>query len=312
MKIANLFAAGTTLLLLTSCSPKVITHISKTYPEVIPADSVCVIELGETVPNTAETVGRVSVVDRGFSNKSRYDQVLRLAQEATGKNGGNGLAITDHLKPSFWGSSCHQISGLMLRLSDMEVDTLKVNPLQDVIDLGHVVAKEQREKRRAPSSTFEGSIGYGWITSKLYDADGNSLENKGGLEWKLSYEYTWSSGWGIGLQYSGYKTSFPGGNMMLSYIAPEWVARYRWDKWMLKAGLGVGVFLYHEPFYNSTGVGAHATISGEYMMDEHWGIGISVNTVNGTLPERSEVKLKDNERSGITRINVLGGLRYYF
>lgn len=101
MKIANLFAAGTTLLLLTSCSPKVITHISKNYPEVIPADSVCVIELGETVPNTAETVGRVSVVDRGFSNKCRYDQVLRLAQEATGKNGGNGLAITDHLKPSF-------------------------------------------------------------------------------------------------------------------------------------------------------------------------------------------------------------------
>lgn len=46
----------------------------------------------------------------------------------------------------------------MLRLSDMEVDTLKVNPLQDVIDLGHVVAKEQREKRRAPSSTFEGSL----------------------------------------------------------------------------------------------------------------------------------------------------------
>lgn len=312
MKTAHFFAAGATLLLLTACSPKVITHISKTYPEVIPADSVHVVELGETVPNTAETIGRVAVVDRGFSNKCRYDQVLRLAQEATGKNGGNGLAITDHLKPSFWGSSCHQISGLMLRLSDMEVDTLRVNPLQDVIDLGHVVVKEQKEKRRAPASTFEASIGYGWITSKLYDPDGKSLGSKGGLEWKLSYEYTWSSGWGIGLQYSGFKTSFPGGDMMLSYIAPEWVARYRWNKWIMKAGLGVGVFLYHEPFYNSTGVGAHVTIGMEYMIDTHWGIGVTANTVNGSLPDRSEVKLKDNERSGITRINVLGGIRYYF
>ena len=99
---------------------------------------------------------------------------------------------------------------------------------------------------------------------------------------------------------------------MLSYIAPEWVARYRWDKWIMKAGLGVGVFLYHEPFYNSTGVGAHATIGMEYMIDTHWGIGVTANTVNGSLPDRSEVKLKDNERTGITRINVLGGVRYYF
>lgn len=311
MKAANFFA-GTTLLLLTACSPKVTTHITKAYPGVIPADSVHVIELGETIPNTAQMIGRVSVADRSTSINCRYDQVLRLAQEATGKNGGNGLAITDHLKPSPWGSSCHQISGLMLRLSDMEVDTLKVNSLQDMVDLDHLVARKRKEERRAPSSTFEGSIGYGWITSKLYDADGYSMGSKSGLEWKLSYEYTWSSGWGIGLQYSGFRTSFPGGNMMLSYIAPEWVARYRWNKLILKAGLGIGAFLYHEPFYNSAGVGAHVTVGLEYMLTNHWGVGVSLNTVNGTLPDRGDVILNDNERTGVSRINVLGGLRYYF
>ena len=46
----------------------------------------------------AETIGRVSVVDRGTSTNCRYDQVLHLAQEATGKIGGNGLAITNHQK----------------------------------------------------------------------------------------------------------------------------------------------------------------------------------------------------------------------
>ncbi len=311
LKTVNLYGVAM-LLLMTACSPKVVTHISKVYPDIIPTDSVYVIELGDKVPNTAETIGRISVVDRGTSSKCRYDQVLHLAQEATGKNGGNGLAITDHLKPSFWGSSCHQISGLMLRLSDRQVDTMKVNPVQDMIELDHVVTKERAENRRAPSSTFEGSIGYGWVTSKLYDVDGRSLGSKGGVDWKLSYEYTWSSGWGIGMQYSGFRASFPGGNMMLSYIAPEWVVRSRWDKWILKAGLGLGLFLYNEPGYHSSGLGAHATIGLEYMITNQWGVGISANTINGSLPDRSEVKLKDNERTGITRFNVLGGIRWYF
>lgn len=311
MKKAQISAVAT-LLLLTACSPKVVTHIVKTYPEVVPTDSVYVIELGEKVPNTAETIGRVSVVDRGTSTNCRYDQVLYLAQEATGKNGGNGLAITNHLEPSFWGSSCHQISGLMLRLKDREVDTLKTNPVQDMIDLNLVVAKEQGKMRKVPASTLEFSAGYGWVTSKLYDVNGVSLGSKGGVEWKLSYEYTWKSGWGIGVQYSGYRASFPDGDMMLSYIAPEWVGRTRWDKWIFKAGLGVGLFLYNDPEYNATGVGAHATLGIEYMISDQWGVGLTLNTVNGSLPNRDDFKLKDNERSGITRFNVLGGLRYYF
>lgn len=311
MKAAKFFA-GATLLLLTACSPKVTTHITKAYPGVIPADSVHVIELGETIPNTAQMIGRVFVADRRTSTKCEYDQVLRLAKEATGKNGGNGLAITEHLEPSRWRSPCHQISGLMLRLSDMEVDTLKVNSLQDMVDLEHLEARKRKEGRRAPANTFEGSIGYGWITSSIYDADGYSMGSKSGLEWKFSYEYTWSNNWGVGLQYSGFRTSFPGGNMTLSYIAPEWVARYRWNKLILKAGLGIGAFLYHEPFYNSAGVGAHVTVGLEYMLTNHWGVGVSLNTVNGTLPDRGDVILNDNERTGVSRINVLGGLRYYF
>ena len=220
MKKTKLFAVAT-ILLMTSCSPKVVTNIVRTYPDMIPADSVYVIGLGEKVPNTAETIGRVSVVDRGTSRNCRYDQVLHLAQEETGKNGGNGLAITNHQKPSFWGSSCHQISGLMLRLSDRTVDTLKTNPVQDVIDLDLIVAKDYAERRKAPANTFEASFGYGWVTSKIYDINGAALGSKGGVEWKLGYEYVWSSGMGIGLQYSGFKKSFTGGDMVFSYIAPE-------------------------------------------------------------------------------------------
>ena len=80
MKKTKLLAA-TAMLLLTSCSPKVVTNIIRTYPDIIPADSVYVIGLGEKVPNTAETIGRVSVVDRGTSTNCRYDILHKRLQE---------------------------------------------------------------------------------------------------------------------------------------------------------------------------------------------------------------------------------------
>lgn len=183
MKETKLLAV-TAILLLTSCSPKVVTHIVRTYPNPVPADSVYVIEPGDTVPNTAETLGSVSVVDRGTSRNCRYDQVLRLAQEATGKNGGNGLAITEHVKPSFWGSSCHQINALMLHLTDTKVNATEGNPVQDMIDLGRVAVREEKEKRRAPANTFEASFGYGWVTNKMYDVNVR-LERRNRVEVRL-------------------------------------------------------------------------------------------------------------------------------
>lgn len=299
-------------ILLASCSPKVVTNLVKTYPNSVPTDSVWVIELGDPVPNSAETIGRVSVVDRGASTKCRYDEVVHLAQEAIGKAGGNALAITDHREPSLWGSSCHQISGLMLRLSDREVDTLKVNPVQDMISFDRATAKNERAKRRAPANTFEVSMGYGWITSKLYDFNNLAIGNKGGMEWKLGYEHVWSTGLGIGVQYSGFKAAFPGGDMFLTYLAPEFTGRVKFDKWILKYGLGMGLFLYNEPYYSTAGFGTHLTLGVEYMLTSQVGLGISANSVSASLPERDGVKLNNNEKSGIGRFNLLGGLRVYF
>ena len=160
------------------------TNLIKTYPNPVPADSVRVFELGETVPNTAEAIGRVPVIDPGTATKCRYNEVVHLAQEAVGKAGGNGFAITWHEDPSFWRSSCHQISGLMLYLKDNEVDTLRANPVQYAIDLNFVVARDKKQSERrnpAPANTFEVSLGYGWISSKIYDANNVSLGSKSGF-----------------------------------------------------------------------------------------------------------------------------------
>lgn len=311
MKITYVFL-GAVLLLFISCSPKVVTNLVRTYPDVVPTDSVLVIELGEKVPNSAETIGRVSVSDRGTSTNCRYDQVLHLAKEVTGKAGGNGLAITDHLEPSLWGSSCHQITGLMLRLGDREVDTLRANPVQDIINLDQAIVKDRRARQISPSNTFEVNIGYGWITSTIYDSYGYKLGHKGGVEWKLAYDHVWKSGLGVGVQYSGFNASFPGGNMLLSYIAPEFLGRSKIDKWILKYGLGVGLFVYNDPYYSTAGLGTHVVLGVEYMLTKNIGLGMSANCVAGYLPRQEGVNLPDNESSGIGRFNLLGGLRFYF
>ena len=121
------------LFLMTGCAPKVITNISKSYPASVTADKVRLYELGEAVPASAERIGNVSVVDNGVSTKCNYDQVVWLAKQETAKAGGNALALTDHRKPSLLGSSCHQIAGSMLLVSDTAA--FRAAPLSKALDL---------------------------------------------------------------------------------------------------------------------------------------------------------------------------------
>ena len=92
-------------LFLGSCAPKVLTYIEKKYPSRVAADEVHLYGVGQTVPETAERIGSVRVVDGGASTKCNYEQVVALAKQETAKSGGNALALTDHRKPSLLGSS---------------------------------------------------------------------------------------------------------------------------------------------------------------------------------------------------------------
>ena len=75
-------------LLLGSCAPKVLTHIEKKYPSRVVADEVHLYGVGQTVPETAERIGSVRVVDGGASTKCNYEQVVALAKQETAKSGG--------------------------------------------------------------------------------------------------------------------------------------------------------------------------------------------------------------------------------
>lgn len=108
------------LILLSSCNPKVITSISKSYPALDYKQEVVVLGLTQSEPDKAEMLGLVRIGDTGFSNNCSYDVVIESAKLEARKAGGNMIKITDHMLPSVWGSSCHQIIARILKVDNIE------------------------------------------------------------------------------------------------------------------------------------------------------------------------------------------------
>lgn len=315
--IRNLLSVFT-LFVLTSCAPKVITDIVKVYPVTTPPENVLLYEVNDTVPNTAEVIGKVSVVDNGASTKCNYDQVLALAKKETSKNGGNALALTDHKEPSIWGSSCHQIAGMMLNISDTVIDSYQPNSFIEAKEI-----RTEKEKRMRPTTnTIYANIGYAGITSKFYLPSGASGNPKSGLDWQIGYEWVSKSGFGCGLLYSGYKSSYDISsntiNVGLTYIAPQFVLKQKVsEKWQLRESVGLGYFSYRESYKGESaslsGLGYNFLFGAEYLLSNHIGIGANIGYVGGSLPKQdTNYNASDDERSGIFRFTIDAGIRFYF
>ena len=184
---------------------KVMTDIVKTYPVSTTPENIRLYGLNDTVPNSAEVIGKVAVVDNGASTNCKYDQVLELAKKETSKYGGNALSLTEHKEPSIWGSSCHQIAGMMLYLSDTIINNYQPNSFYR----GKRDKKRERKRMRPTPHTIYANIGYAWMTSKFYLPSGASgnLKKRPGLA-NRGIRMGFESGFGCGLLYSGYRSSY--------------------------------------------------------------------------------------------------------
>jgi hypothetical protein len=114
---------------LTGCTPSLVTDMfTDKYPPES-ADDVQVFLVGEELPDSALTIGRLKVVDNGLAVKGTYERVLGKAIEATAYYGGNGLALTEHRVPD-GRSSIHRIWGDILRLPQGVTDTLSDHSME--------------------------------------------------------------------------------------------------------------------------------------------------------------------------------------
>lgn len=119
MKKLNGLLMITLLLAFSSCSPKISTSLSKSYPALDYKLDVAVIGLDQAEPAGSEVLGEVRIGDTGFTTNCGYEVVIEKAKLEARKAGGNAIKIIDHQLPSVMGSSCHRITAKILKVADI-------------------------------------------------------------------------------------------------------------------------------------------------------------------------------------------------
>lgn len=312
MKKGNGLFIGVCLLCLSSCSPRIMVDVMKSYPKTV-SDSVHVFELGQVVPNAAEVIGRVAVVDNGFSTNCQYGEVLKLAKEKTAEVGGNGLMLTWHKMPSLINGSCHQIEGKMLHLTDMAIDTTAQNPIMEAEAKQQEIIIKERKRVAVPANTFYLQYGFGLITSDLYLADGTKVSPLGGFDWRAECNHTYKSGLGFSAIYAGYHRKISStrayANLYLHYLAPALTYSLRMDRFIGRLGVGMGVGFYDDGFSQCTNFASNIDIRLEYMLSEKIGVNFALSAINNTMSKKYQV---GDKKPLIQRAAYTTGIQFYF
>lgn len=335
-----LAAAVTTATLVASCTPTVHTTVLKSYPAVLP-DSVVVYSKKYQVPDRAEALGNVSVRDGGVTTQCDSLTVVGYVKLETGKMGGNAALITEHIKPSFWGSTCHQMTATALRVNGLNTLTL------DTAALGTLYIKPLRT---LPQARFSLNVGYGIRGAKI-DPDASTSykrfleKQRTGFIWEGSFDYFFSDWYGIALDYAGYYTAVEGIDPVfetasrmnitdvMTYVGLGWAMRYPFGnnkKWLLDATLGLGYFGYttkaHLPRHrysqklNGSTVGFRWNLGVEHRLNENFGLGANFVMLNGMLSKatvsdsdgnKTTVEYEADKREGLGQFRFQVGVRYY-
>lgn len=109
------------LMIMGSCSPKLSTSISKSYPALDYREEIRVYDLRNAEPDDAEYLGMLKSGNSGLAPNCDYESVIEKAKAEARKIGGNALKITAHNIPGVLGTPCHQITARILKVNDWNV-----------------------------------------------------------------------------------------------------------------------------------------------------------------------------------------------
>ena len=315
------------VLLMTSCAPKVVTDMYTSKYAALSPDSVRVFLMNERVPKQTLAIGTVKVVDGGLAIKGSFERVLGMAVEATAKNGGNGLVITEHRQPDMY-STIHRVWGTMLRMPETVNDTIVVkssfnralaqpadnqysqyqSPVEDIWEIGE----------NGPRNILRFSIGPSWMNSNFLVGDRlYKYKMKCGIDVLLDYDHVWKSGFGIGVNYLHNYTSFDDGCVhRLNYIGPSLLMALASGKWRLDMALGFGYCINSESIGNLSYKEDHIVpmlrMGLEYKVSKQIGLGLQMNVIPVRMDKPDGYELKDDEFYGIDHLGTQLGMRYYF
>ncbi len=305
------------LFALASCTqPAVVTDILMSYPPTVEPDAVVVYEEGQQVPPGAMSIGRVAVVDRGTSHHCKYDQVLALAKKKTAELGGDALRIEEHTTPSLWHGTCHQIIGSMLITGKVDIDSLDFSTMaRNELQQSELMMRRVN-KASGPANAVKVEAGPGFIVSTVETPVGR-YNSRVGTDFMVSYQHIWKSCFGVGFTYAHNATGYNSlGTLKIDYVGADWVYSQLFGKkknWRYDWSLGIGYAHYSiEGWEKQGGVGVRWGAGLQYMLSKRIGLGLEFNSITTNFKKPDGVELEKNQNYGYQRINLLGGLHFYF
>lgn len=175
--------------------------------------------------------------------------------------------------------------------------------------------------RNRSQHTFFANAGYTTLLTTIYLAKSSSGTLNEGLDITAGYNWTSRRGLGVGVIYSGGFISAERNGLerksRFHYVAPEFVARQRVGRrWLFResAGIGYGRYIrsYGDKSGSRGGVGIHESVSVEYMLTRHLGLGATFGgqwllVGSPDVDDGGELSL-----AGIFRFQIGGGVRFYF
>jgi hypothetical protein len=312
--------------LFNSCTLKVNKNVIKAYPPQLP-DSTFMFYYAE-MPNNAEVIGTLSITDGGATLNCDSATVFELAKLEVGKSGGDALLVTEHKRPGLFGSSCHQITGAILKIHDTIANEDFSSGLSSASsntpapkDTIAMTTVKFEMPRYLPTMIFGLDAGYGWRTAKIDPNEEpfqrNILENiASGFVWDASASYIFKNGYGIRLSYAQYLASYSVSAVRnetyqsgtfsikdnISYVGPAFAmfTHFGQDKdWFLTYYMGLGYMTYssNATFLNDKSVTTGETLGVqlgfgiEHKIYPELGIGLNMELLGGVL---SSWEVNDN------------------
>jgi len=332
----------------SACSPRINTRITKNYPPQAPDAPVAVYTKAPDVPPQSEPIGTVDIGDTGFTTNCDSATVFSLAKTETRKAGGNGLLVTRYLRPSFFGSSCHQISGTMLLVSDFSRTENDSPETITFVQAQPAEVSYQQPSNQFPRMSFMLDAGYNWRTAKIsddLDDFGKHLvkQIKSGFLWNGSLAYFFKNYYGIGFSFQQFRASHEtfGEDLntgqtgvlkisdRISYIGPAFMMQTPLGKsdWLFDLCFSIGYIGYvsNLNFVNlkrsvsGASVGFQSEVGLSYKITPEWAIGFKLLSTDGTLFQytldenghKTTVKMDAKNCESLSQFGLSLGIRYY-
>ena len=210
--------AATGFFLATSCSPRIVTQVLKTYPRAEEYEQMPIYTDKNEVDPQAEIIGSVFVGESGFTTNCGYQNMVHRAVVEARSIGGDAILIVEHIPPSII-STCHQIRAKILkenRLLDSAYTEIVFPDENSILTIEEAIASEAITEPQKFKKKLRFSIHGGWskVTTDpppdISEAYSDYLQN---LEsgYHIGGEMMWQTGayFGIGLKYifNKYKNS---------------------------------------------------------------------------------------------------------